>query len=278
MKDVFLSRGSHETPFDKKGNPTLCAQEYIAWVAGEPHSDSPKCVSPVLNFFTMSYNDALDDETRQRLRPYLVRQIGTAGDGQDEVRSFLALDWLIRIHTPAFLDMAGLTEEATALRKLEEIKSIEKMQAAQPQVLAAKEAAAEASWEVVEDDAKVARQASKEAARDAALEVAEKATCCVAMNAAWAAIWAGTLDAVRAATWSVTRAISRKGSRDASRAAAQAASRVAATALIPTVVMLQESAFDLLDRMIDPTGIHDIKDEQELLQNTERKVKWANQL
>ena len=95
MRKIELLKSSHPAPFDGDGNPTMCVQEYASYLAGEPHSDHPECVSPVLSRFMIQWNDALDDETRQRLRPYAVRQLGTAGDGQDEVRSYMALDWLI---------------------------------------------------------------------------------------------------------------------------------------------------------------------------------------
>src|SRR5215217_4241238 len=102
MKEIRLQRGAHPAPFDAGGNPTLCVQEYASYLAGEPHSDNPECVSTVLSAFMIEWNDALDDETRQRLRPYAVRQLGTRDDGQDEVRSYMALDWLIRVHAPTF--------------------------------------------------------------------------------------------------------------------------------------------------------------------------------
>lgn len=201
MRELRLSHGNHSAPFDEAGNPTLCAMEYVAYVAGEPHSDTPKCVSPVLTRFVIALNDSLDDETRQRLRPYLVRQIGTAGDGQDEARSYMALDWLIRVYTPAFLDAAGLTEEAAKLRGRDAIESIEQARAARPEVDAIRAAA----WDAAGDAGAAAR------------------------DAAYAAAWA---------------------------AAGAAAGAAAREALRPTIEVLQERSFELLEQMIDPAGIH----------------------
>jgi hypothetical protein len=56
----------------------MCLLEAAAYVAGEPWSDSPECVSPVLAAFGRSWNDALDDENRQMLKPFIPRLVGTA--------------------------------------------------------------------------------------------------------------------------------------------------------------------------------------------------------
>ncbi|MGB9183668.1 MAG: hypothetical protein WCB67_06350, partial [Solirubrobacteraceae bacterium] len=101
MSDYALACGTHASPADGR-----CAMEWVSHLAGEPHSDQPECVSPVLRAFCIALNDGFEDEPRQRLRPYLSRTIGTAGDGQDPWRAWLALDWLIRTFTPAWLVLA----------------------------------------------------------------------------------------------------------------------------------------------------------------------------
>ena len=103
----------------------LSVTEAIAYVAGEEHSDRPACLSPVLGAFLSTWSDALDDETRQRLLPYVPRAIGTADDGRDERRGWLALDWLVRVHAPAWLELysaADLVGHARALRALPELR------------------------------------------------------------------------------------------------------------------------------------------------------------
>src|SRR5258708_25926941 len=94
----------------------MCLMEAAAWLAGRDHSDRPPCVSPVLGAFGRPLNDVLPDEPRQQLRQYLRPMLGTAGDGKDETRSYLALDWLIRAWLPAWLDLAGLAADAAAVR------------------------------------------------------------------------------------------------------------------------------------------------------------------
>lgn len=123
--DYTLSYGTHATPEEGR-----CAMEWVSYLAGEPHSDSPSCVSPVLRALCISLNDGLPDEPRQRLRPYLARTIGTAGDGLDEERAWLAMDWLIRTYAPRWLTLVGLEQTAAGLRGGSQITSVPALQAA----------------------------------------------------------------------------------------------------------------------------------------------------
>src|SRR5690606_20754126 len=93
LDSITLLSGAH----DPNGDKQFCAMEAAAWIAGEPHSDHPECVSPVLGAFLRSWNDALDDKGRQALKPHIPRVIGTAGDGHDEERAWMAADWLVRV-------------------------------------------------------------------------------------------------------------------------------------------------------------------------------------
>ena len=212
---LFLQRGSH--PSLKAG---ACAMELSAWLAGEPHSDNPQCVSPVLGVFMRAWNDALDDDKRQQLLPYCIRVIGTnTGRADDETRAWLATDWLVRVHTPAWLELAGLGTEAASLRNLPPLTSTEI-------ALATMATIEQARWRAA---------AARDAARDAAGAAARDA----ARDAAWDAAWDAARAAAMAAAWAAAGA--------AARAAAGAA---AWDALAPTVAQLQASAWSLLDRMI----------------------------
>src|SRR4051812_50224150 len=92
-----LSAGRH-----MRAEQGRCAMEWVAHLAGEAHSDRPECVSPVVGAFARSWNDALAETTRQRLRPYLGRMIGTAGDGSGEARAGRGAGWPGRPRAPAF--------------------------------------------------------------------------------------------------------------------------------------------------------------------------------
>jgi hypothetical protein len=76
-----LSRGSHLSP-----DEGACALELCAMLAGEPFSDTPACVDPVIAAFLRVLNDELDDGQRQRLRSYAADVVGTSGTVADEER------------------------------------------------------------------------------------------------------------------------------------------------------------------------------------------------
>jgi hypothetical protein len=219
MTDYFLSKGSHPT-----ADTGRCALEWVSYLAGEPHSDSPECVSHLLTSFCREFNDVLDDDRRQRLRPYLARTIGTRDDGLDEQRSWLAMDWLIRTYAPAWLSLAGLDAAAGRLRGLPPVLAAENVERAIGDLASARIEAAIA-WAIDGD---------------------------VAIDAVGDAAW-------RAAWHAAREAIDGDAARDAAGdAAGDAVFWAAATAdrdaLRPTVIALQDSAFDLLDRML-PTEV-----------------------
>ena len=244
--DYTLSYGTHATPEDGR-----CAMEWVSYLAGEPHGDEPACVSPVLRAFCTALNDGLRDAPRQRLRPYLARTIGTADDGLDEARSWMAMDWLIRVYTPAWLEVARLTDAGARLTSLSPVFDA----SALPTALAALERARR--------DARAAWTSALGAGRAAAWAVPWAAGRSAAREAAWssagAAAWAAARLEVGDIAGDRARAAARAAAGDAAAAAARAArsvtERAAAkeatrAALAPTVDGLNESALALLDRML----------------------------
>src|SRR3954471_8009976 len=59
---VRLRRGKTASP--EKG---VCVMELASMLAGEPFSDRPQAVCPVIGAYLRSYNDVVDDERRQDL-------------------------------------------------------------------------------------------------------------------------------------------------------------------------------------------------------------------
>ena len=116
LDTITLTNGAHE---DRDAG--VCLLEAVAWWAEEAHTDHPACVSPALGSYGRGLNDVLPGGKLQTLKPLIPLQPGTAGDGLDETRGYMALDWLIRTWTPVWLDLAGLSEEAMALRNLRRI-------------------------------------------------------------------------------------------------------------------------------------------------------------
>ncbi|MGH8462397.1 MAG: hypothetical protein ACRESS_12380 [Stenotrophobium sp.] len=224
LNALSLAKGAHDN-FESG----LCAMEAAAWIAGEPWSDDPTCVDVAISAFMRGWNDGLpSDADRDRLlKPIIARTIGTRGsDALAKRRGYLALDWLIRVHTPRWLDLVpALHSHATALRNLEEIVDLAGATAAGTLTKAARAAARAAAWDAARDAAgDAARAAAGAAAGDAAWEAAGAAAWDAAGAAAWAAAWDAATDAARAAAWDFLK---------------------------PTVEWLQVSATDLIYRMID---------------------------
>ncbi|MBA2281272.1 MAG: hypothetical protein H0W25_08580, partial [Acidimicrobiia bacterium] len=102
----------------------LTPLELAAWFGREPHTDHPASVSPVLATFVRWWSAGVDDETRQRLKPYVPRLVGTAAGDDDEreeaeqARRWLAVDWLVRVQAVAWLRTAGLVEAAERLAQV----------------------------------------------------------------------------------------------------------------------------------------------------------------
>ena len=72
--------------------------ELASMLAGEPFSDKPRSVSPVIAGFLRAYNDRLDDEWRQDLYPYAARVVGTAAPKRIErERARYCVDWTMRM-------------------------------------------------------------------------------------------------------------------------------------------------------------------------------------
>jgi hypothetical protein len=239
--DYTLAHGTHATP-----EAGRCAMEWVSYLAGEPHSDEPACVSPVLRAFCIALNDGLDAAPRQRLRPYLARTIGTAGDGLDETRSWMAMDWLIRVYAPAWLELAGLTDAAAGLTALPAVVEAPDLHPALSALELARRAARSA-W----TEALGARCMPWAAGRAAAREAAWGS----ATAAAWAAARLGVGDiagdraraAARAAAADAAAATTREARTVTERTAARDAARAA---LAPTLDALNGSALVLLDRML----------------------------
>ncbi|HXH35237.1 MAG TPA: hypothetical protein VNJ54_12640 [Plantibacter sp.] len=211
LESLTLDKGSHAS-----WEQGACVMEAVAYVAGEPFSDSPACASPIITSFLVSWNDSLPDADRQFLKPYIPRLVGTRTTKKDEkTRAWLLTDWLARECAPAFLSLAGLTEHARLLEGLAPLTSAASARKAQPTL----------------DEARKAGDAAWAAARFAA------------RFAAWAAAW----DAARDAAGAAARAAARAAAGDAAGDAARDAAR---DALAPTVKTLQASALLLLDRLI----------------------------
>jgi hypothetical protein len=234
---LHLAKGSH--PDRSNG---LCLLEAVAWWAGEPHTDRPACVSPVLADFGRSLNDALSGDRRQELVRFVPLLPGTNRDGKDEARGYLALDWLVRVFTPGFLGLRpGLADAAAELRSLAPVVDLSTAGTAGPVVRSARQRAS-AAWDA-------AGAAAWDAAKAAAWDAARTAAGAAARDAAWAAARDAAGAAAWDAAWAAARAAAWVAAWDASTAAAWDAAKAA---LQPAVDALQASAIQLYAAMINP--------------------------
>ena len=238
LETLHLEKGAHA-----KASHQMCVMEAVAYMAGEKWSDSPECASPVIAAFLRSYNDSVDDETRQSLKQYIPRLIGTRGSAAlEEKRSLIAADWLVRVHASAWLRLAGLTAEADTLSSLPEITSLASVPSIKPVIGvsrknaaaagdAAWDAAGDAAWDAAGDAAgDAARVAARVAAGDAAWDAAGDAAGDAARDAAWDAAGDAAGDAARVAARVAAWAAAGDAAWDAAGDAARDAARVAAWA------------------------------------------------
>lgn len=206
----------------------------------------PESVSRVLAEFIVRFNN--DEESgfmdRRELMTRAAPLVGTGGDRRDEARGWLAVDWLVRLHAPVWLERAQVSDAAAALRGLAPVRDSRSLQAAgavletvvKPQIHATWEAAGDALEEMEDVDWMVR---PGDAAGDAALGAAMTANMAARGSAAdWA--WGLAGDAANIATTAAAGGATDAGAADAVWAA-----------LWPTRSALGRSAMELLDRMIE---------------------------
>ncbi len=86
---IRLSKGKHATPSEG-----ACVMELASMLAGEPFSDRPASVCPVIAGFMRAYNDRVDDERRQDLYRYAAEVVGTRDTPDVEhARERRCLEW-----------------------------------------------------------------------------------------------------------------------------------------------------------------------------------------
>jgi hypothetical protein len=86
---IRLSKGKHATPGEG-----ACVMELASMLAGEPFSDRPASVCPVIGGFLRAYNDRIDDDRRQDLYRYAAEVVGTRASAEIErTRERRCLAW-----------------------------------------------------------------------------------------------------------------------------------------------------------------------------------------
>ncbi len=93
---VRLAPGRHARP-----DEGVCVMELASMLAGEPLTDRPCTVSPLLAALLRGYNDGLDADRRQSLKRYAADCLGTAqGRVPERERRHLLRTWLAAADSP----------------------------------------------------------------------------------------------------------------------------------------------------------------------------------
>src|SRR3954465_7077715 len=93
---VQIRKGRHDSP-----DRGACVIELASMLAGEPFSDHPRGVCPVIAGFLRSYNDLLPDGQHDELYPYAALVVGTAGPrGVRRARAQRLVEWAERDRPP----------------------------------------------------------------------------------------------------------------------------------------------------------------------------------
>jgi hypothetical protein len=242
-----LSSGAHD---DLAAG--ACVMEAVSYIAGEPWSDHPQCVCPVIAAFCRTWNDNLPDDQRDALlRPLIPLLIGTRGTpALEQQRAFMAADWACRVAAPAALRAAGLAIEAATLEALPPVVDDTTADAARAAAAYAADAAdAAAAYAAARAAAAYAAYAARAAANaaDAARAAAAYAAAAYAA-AAYAARAAANADAARAAADAADAAAA------AADAAANAADAANAAAAADAARAADAAAVGLVKRMIGATA------------------------
>lgn len=113
---IRLSKGKHASPGEG-----ACVMELASMLAGEPFSDRPTSVCPVVAGFLRAYNDRIDDERRQDLYGYAAEVVGSrAGADVERERERRCLVWAeeMRRQRPRPLRWVTRTTPASVDRRL----------------------------------------------------------------------------------------------------------------------------------------------------------------
>jgi len=180
LLNFIPSVGNHEAESGE-----LCAMEYVAFLAGEKHSDQPQCACPVISEYVRELNDKMPDKWRYKLRGYLLRLIGNRAHDNEQARAEYLAFQVGRVFVPIAFRTAGPVDHAKAIEGAKSISEL--LDAADATSKAARVAgeAALAAWFANHPD---------EAAIETAMHAARAAA-----EAAWFApdeVWQASLNAL----------------------------------------------------------------------------------
>src|SRR3989440_3717221 len=91
---IKLSKGKHSSPDDG-----ACVMELASMLAGEPFTDHPVSVCPVIGSFLRAYNDSIDDKRRQSLYEFASKAVGSRGPQRtQQARAERLAEWADEVY------------------------------------------------------------------------------------------------------------------------------------------------------------------------------------
>jgi hypothetical protein len=103
FQTIRIRKGKHASP--ARG---ACVVELASMLAGEPFSDHPKTVCPVIAGFLRAYNDLLPDRELDELYPYAALVVGSAASPSvRRERARRLLEWARVGRVPLFGRLFG---------------------------------------------------------------------------------------------------------------------------------------------------------------------------
>jgi hypothetical protein len=91
---IQLGKGKHRSP-----DEGACVMELASMLAGEPFSDHPMSVCPVIGSLLRAYNDSIDSERRQDLYAYASKVVGSRTTGHvQNARAERVKEWVAAVN------------------------------------------------------------------------------------------------------------------------------------------------------------------------------------
>jgi hypothetical protein len=207
----------------------------------------PTCCR-VMDSFVAAWSDEAEGNARELIERRLPVTTAAAGNRLLHTRGWMCVDWLIRVHTPAWLEVAGHRDIAASLRRLPEIRE----RAALERALAALDEFRE--WADTSWDAACAT-ADAGPAWEAEVALAWETARDSAWDPSWRAAWEAAHEPSLAGTARLLEPVL-QAARHAARDAAFEVLRTRPEELSHVIVTVQDSSLELLDRMIRLRSIH----------------------
>jgi hypothetical protein len=122
LNKIELYEGCHSEE-NAMSNNKRCAMEWVSYLAGERHGDSPRCASPNITTLVVYTNDNLSHTNRNRLlKPLLTKLIGTRNYRLERRRTYALLNYILKNVAPVlfgktFPKVGKLITNANELKK-----------------------------------------------------------------------------------------------------------------------------------------------------------------